>query len=142
MTQFTKYLAIRPLSDFLFIIRHLFVSSYPQEERSGESRAENYKTCFDKVKLKRLYKHHSAHIFRFSILLRQGKARKIWTNLWQLLPTDNNYQPSAKNDWMIPYSIPFHHQHHRYQPMTGMIKVLRSFLFYISNPNVYHVFPG
>lgn len=42
MTQFTKYLAIRPLSDFLFMIQQLFVSSYPQEARSGESRAGNY----------------------------------------------------------------------------------------------------
>ena len=42
MTQFTKYFAIRPLSDFLFMIQQLFVSSYPQEARSGESRAGNY----------------------------------------------------------------------------------------------------
>ena len=89
MTQFTKYLAIRPLSDFLFIIRHLFVSSYPQEERSGESRAENYKTCFDKVKLKRLYKHHFRPHFPLLYSLEAGKSKK---DMNQPLTTITNRQ--------------------------------------------------
>lgn len=117
------------------MIQQLFVSSYPQEARSGESRAGNYKTFFWQGKIKEVIQAPFPPIFfRSLFLLRQGKARKIWTNPWQLLPTDNNYQSPTKNDWMIPYPIPFHQQHHRYQSMTGMIKVLQSFLPYIPNP--------